>query len=170
MTTYDRNRLSGYNYSHPGWYFITICTWQKIHWFGHVQHNRMCVNAFGAIVFQQLMWLQHTYPYITIDSWIIMPNHVHVLIQYNTHYMQRIASVSVRTGRDLSLHQTNNGQIKKSIPSLIGAFKTTSSKLIRQRDINFRWQRSYHDRIIRSHRELQNVGRYILENPRDYKN
>lgn len=170
MTICDRklNRLSGYDYSQPGWYFITICTWQKIHWFGHVQHNRMCVNQFGAMIYNYWHTIPNHFDSVSLDTFIIMPNHIHGIIRIHN---------SVRNGHGRSLHDKNNvpmqyksDRITMTIPTIINGFKSSVTRVMRNQnhEYEFRWQKSYHDRIIRSERELQNVRKYILENPRDY--
>lgn len=70
---------------------------------------------------------------------------------------------SVGTVRDLSVHE----EIKiKSLSSLIGAFKTTSSKIIHQAGfLDFAWQRSFHDHIIRNEKSYLNISNYIDSNP-----
>jgi len=71
--------------------------------------------------------------------------------------------------RDLLLRpQQHNQQTQKIKPlsELIGAFKTTSSKLIHQNGLSeFQWQRNYYDRIIRNEKELEKIRKYIFENP-----
>ena len=55
----------------------------------------MQLNDFGEIAKNQLEWLEKQYPYIELHNYIVMPNHIHILMEIN-----RV----VRTGRDLSLH------------------------------------------------------------------
>ncbi|EKD79111.1 MAG: hypothetical protein ACD_41C00166G0001, partial [uncultured bacterium] len=52
-----------------------------VEWFGDVADGQMVLNECGEIVKQQLLWLPHQYPYIQLDEWVVMPNHVHVIIQ-----------------------------------------------------------------------------------------
>ena len=61
----------------------------------------------------------------------------------------------------------NSPKIKiKPIPELIGAFKTTSSKLIHKAGLKqFKWHKSYYDHIIRDEIALYNIRKYIIENP-----
>jgi len=115
------------------------------------------------IVKQQLIWLENNFSYIGLNEFMVMPNHVHTIIvidRFNT-------STFVGTGLDLSKTriapelslptptipqtQTTPAQIKiLSLSNIIGAFKTTSSKLIHQKGLlNFHWQRSFYDRVIR---------------------
>jgi len=93
--------------------------------------------------------LSQQYPYVELDNYIIMPNHLHGILIINN---------SIRTGLDLSLQV-------KSLSSLIGVFKTTSSKLIRQKGfLDFSWQRSFYDHVIRTNKSLKNIREYIINN------
>ena len=86
-----------------------------------------------------------------------MPNHVHGILI--------IDSEEVGNGRDRSL-QDNLTQKVKSLPELIGAFKTTSSKLIHESGLStFKWQKSFHDHIIRNDKFLDRIRKYIHCNP-----
>ncbi|RKY37505.1 MAG: hypothetical protein DRP78_00965 [Candidatus Omnitrophota bacterium] len=150
LTRKSRNRLEGYDYSQSNYYYVTVCTDNRKGQFGEIKDNRMLLNYHGQIVKQQWQWLAKQYSYITLDEYVVMPNHVHGILIINK-----------RTGHDLSL------QIKiKSLSSLIGAFKTTSSKLIHQNGLSdFTWQRSFHDHIILNDKSLTKIQEYIINNP-----
>ena len=81
----------------------------------------MILNDFGEIVKQQWTWLGEQYSYVGIDEYVVMPNHVRGILI--------IDSEEVGNGRDRSL-QDNPTQKVKSLPELIGAIKTTSSKFM----------------------------------------
>ncbi|OGY86501.1 MAG: hypothetical protein A2319_01920 [Candidatus Kerfeldbacteria bacterium RIFOXYB2_FULL_38_14] len=127
--------------------------------FGEVENGEMVLNVYGEIVKKQLLWLEKRYPYVELDQYIIMPNHVHVIVNIT----------DVGTGRDLSLPKSLRKTKKtKPIPELIGAFKTTSSKKIHQHGLTyFQWQRSYYDHIIRNDADLQRIRKYIKNNPKN---
>jgi REP element-mobilizing transposase RayT len=145
------NRLKIYDYSLPGYYFITICTNDKGDILGKVINEKMILNELGKIVLASWKKLNVMYPYCELDYFQIMPDHFHSILIIN----------SVGTSRDLSL------QVKtKSLSSLIGVFKTISSKGVHLAVYkNFKWQRSFYDRIIRNEKELYNIRKYIRENP-----
>ena len=147
------NRLKEFDYTQSYWYFVTICVKEMKQYFGKVENEKMILNEFGKIVESKLEWLTKQYSYVDIDSYVIMPNHVHAIIILDT--------VDVGTSRDLSL------QIKiKSLSELVGAFKTVSSKQIHLTGLaEFKWQRSFYDRIIRNEKELYWIRKYIDENP-----
>lgn len=141
------NRLPNFDYTANKLYYVTINTEHKKCFFGHVSDKIMHKNKGGDIVEEQWYWLEEQYSYITLHSFIVMPNHVHGIIEINS------------SGVD------NNVRIK-SLSQLIGAFKTTTSRLIHlDYDESFGWQRSFHDHIIRNMYEYQNIRDYIVTNP-----
>jgi REP element-mobilizing transposase RayT len=155
------NRKRDYDYTLPGYYFATICTQGRIEWFGKIADGKMELNVLGKILFHQWYWLAKQYPFIQLDAFQIMPNHVHGIIALNMDgYDERLFSVG--TGLDLSLPKTPT----LSLSNIIGAFKTTSSSKIHQTGFpDFSWQRSFHDRIIRNDQELERIRWYIKQNP-----
>jgi len=156
MKNRKKNRLLGYDYRQYGYYFVTICSNNRIKWFGNIENNHMVLNLSGQIVRQQLQWLEKRYSYIKLDEYIIMPNHIHGIIIIKNY---------VGNGRDRSLQQI------KSLSSIIGAFKTTSSKLIhRNKLLEFKWQKSFHDHIIRNDKSLHQIREYIINNPLNWNN
>ena len=76
-------RLKGYDYSKNNVYFVTICVHDHDECFGYISDGKMELNKYGKIAHQQFEWLQKQYPYITIPVWIIMPDHVHAIIEIN---------------------------------------------------------------------------------------
>ena len=136
---------------------MTICTRDRENVFGEITDGIMKLNDYGKIVDLKWVWLFQQYEYLGHDEYVIMPNHFHGIIH-----------ITVGNGHDRSLQR----EIKiKPLPELIGAFKTTSSKLIHRAGLdNFQWQKSYHDRIIRNDQELNRIREYIVGNPMNWGN
>lgn len=170
------NRLSSFDYSTAGAYFITMCVQDRACVFGEIVNDEMRCNTAGEIVREQWEWIGQHYPYVVLDECVVMPNHFHgiIFIDPNREYANddSVSAVAVGTGRDLSLHDAPGQQARKikSLSQLVGAFKTTSSKQIHLQTslAGFRWQRSFHDRIIRSEAELNQISDYILHNPKNW--
>ena len=59
-----QNRMKGFDYSSEAIYFVTICTKDKVHYFGKVENGRMILNEFGMIAENQINWLEKQYPYL----------------------------------------------------------------------------------------------------------
>ncbi len=172
------NRWPGFNYSCPGYYFVTICSKNMEKMFGDIKNYKIVLNEVGEIVKKQWLWLSDNFEYINLDAWVIMPNHLHGVIEIK----ENDKSAVVGTGLDCKIFEENHNVVgnvlerslqnqndQKILPlyRIIGAFKTTSSKLIHQRQNNlyFKWQRSFHDRVIRNEQELSRIRIYIANNP-----
>src|SRR5665647_2001331 len=69
-------RLHGYDYSNQNYYFITMCTHEKMHLFGDVN----ALNECGKIAETELLEIQHHHDGVEIDKYVIMPNHVHAIV------------------------------------------------------------------------------------------
>ncbi|GAB1352045.1 hypothetical protein MASR1M12_07760 [Erysipelotrichia bacterium] len=171
-------RLAGYDYTAPGAYFITACVHGRKNEFGIIENGVMQLNEYGLIVEQQWKWLFDQYDYLKTGEYCVMPNHFHGIIQITVGNGRdrslRDGDRSLRDGDrfprdcDRSLHR--GGKIK-SIPELIGAFKTTSSKLIHIAGNNkFKWQKSYYDVIIRDDESFCRISEYIRNNPKHWDN
>ncbi|QCR22521.1 transposase [Pontibacter sp. SGAir0037] len=168
-----RNRLSGYDYSSEGLYFVTSCVQDRVHAFGEVVEGEMRLNRFGLIAEQQWYWLHERYPNVVLHEFVVMPNHIHGIIQLDNSTTSTPLSEKGpvppgaigRPEHGLTT-LTSPGSKPKSISGIMGAYKTTSSKLIRQAGMpEFAWQRSFHDHIIRNNIAYNNIADYILNNP-----
>src|SRR3954452_3406667 len=122
----------------------------------------MMLNKYGKIAQQQWIWLAQQYPYVILHSFVVMPNHIHGIIEID----DAIVGVAVGTGRDLSLRGERSGIKIKSLSELMGAYKTTTSKQIHLAGLrDFKWQRSFHDHIIRNEQSYLHISDYIQNNP-----
>ncbi|MFW0837831.1 MAG: transposase [Candidatus Komeilibacteria bacterium] len=74
-------RLPFYDYSRPGYYFITICVKNKRKYFGKVKQYRVLLNRYGQIAQDNLEKLSAQFKHVKLDEYIIMPNHIHLIIQ-----------------------------------------------------------------------------------------
>lgn len=141
-------RLCGHDYAAMGTYFVTICTIERECLLSKIVNGKAALNAYGRCADTALLWLPKQYPFVELDAYVVMPNHLHAIL--------RISPGGSRTAP------------QKSLGRLVGAFKTVSTKwmnVIRDTPGEAVWQRNYYDRIIRTDEELQNVRRYIVENP-----
>lgn len=151
MNNRKSNRLPRYDYSQDGYYFVTVCTHNRIEWFGKIENDQMILNECGQIVEKQWVWLSEQYSYVKLDEFAVMPNHLHGIL------------IIVGGGRDRPLQKI------KSLSELIGAFKTTSSKLIHMAGLkDFHWQKSFYDHVIRNEKELMEIREYVLNNPKKW--
>ncbi|MFZ2189428.1 MAG: hypothetical protein WA057_02085 [Candidatus Magasanikiibacteriota bacterium] len=77
------SRLDGYDYSQNGNYFITICVHEKQHYFGEVVNGKMKLSPLGLVAQKCWQEIPGHFHHVCLDEFIIMPNHVHGIININ---------------------------------------------------------------------------------------
>ncbi len=85
-----RNRLPDYDYSTPGWYYVTICAYRLQCWFGDVVDGEMELNSFGKIAEDCWNKIPKHFKNVELDEYIIMPNHIHGIIIINCSAVENI--------------------------------------------------------------------------------
>jgi REP element-mobilizing transposase RayT len=129
----------------------------------NVFNKKMELNEVGQIVHDRILWLESQYQYVAMHNFVVMPNHIHLIIEIDRNKLLVPIDHALSTQRE---------DVKiKSLSSLIGAFKTTSSKMVHQAGfLDFAWQRSFHDHIIRNEKSYFNISNYIDTNPEKWMN
>ena len=153
-------RLRGYDYSQPGSYYVTRCTQGKEHLFGQIVEGGMHRNELGDYVARCWQWLAKQYPYVLLDEWTVMPNHLHGIIVITD---SRGASRSALTTGTAPAPTK-----RKPLGRLVGAFKTVSTDRLnetRGTQGSLLWQRDFYEHIIRNEDELNKIREYIRTNP-----
>lgn len=141
------NRLKNYDYSRSGAYFITICTKNRRNLLWEVgadiirQPNPL-LSGYGKVVDIAINEINFHYTNLIVDKYVIMPNHIHLIILITLRESGQIISAPTLS--------TVIGQMKRCVSKQIG-FSI--------------WQRSFHDHIIRNELDYQNIWQYIDTNP-----
>ena len=78
-------RLKNYDYSRPGFYFVTICTKNRECLFGEIENGEIKLTQFGEIARNTWEWLEKQYYYVVLDTFVIMPNHLHGVLIIDDH-------------------------------------------------------------------------------------
>ncbi len=152
-------RLKEYDYSQSGEYFVTICTHHHECMLGEIAGEIIRLNEYGNIVEECWRNIPNHFENVTLDAFVVMPNHIHGIIVLNE---------SVGAIHESPLHMTQRQRRIMTIPKIIGRFKMLTAK-----EINLMkntpgypvWQRNYYDRITRNDTELNNIRDYIVHNP-----
>ncbi len=154
------NRKKHYNYSSAGYYFVTICTKDRLLFFGKIEDDKMILNKSGEIVKKCWLDIPEHFSIIKIEEFVIMPNHFHGIIIIDDFVWNRHAR---------SIQNINENRQHQKLPVIIGSFKSVITKLIHRKYENgFQWQKSYYDHIIRNEPSLNNIRQYIRQNPQNW--
>ncbi len=143
-------RLRNSDYSEAGYYFVTICTQNRVPWFGEIIDGEMCLNQAGSIAQSEWLSLPRRFPGLQLDLFVVMPNHLHGLL-----LMPRVKEGS-----------EEENVPRSTVGRMIDLFKGAATFRIRATVVpDFVWQRSFYDSIVRSPLMLENVRHYIVNNP-----
>ena len=122
----------------------------------------MELKHFGHNVEECWQWLHHQYPYVELDEWVVMPNHLQGII----------VILDDGTSRRVGSRTDPTTWKRKPLGRLIGAFKTVSTNQINKIRVSTGhrlWQRNYYERIARNETELNRIRQYIVENPSNWE-
>lgn len=142
-----RQRLKDYDYSQVGYYFVTICTYNKKRILCRGEqcspenNGRFELTSIGEITELAINNIEKHYPNIKVDNYTIMPNHIHMILSIDEEI----------GGRTL---------FAPTISRVVKQFKEYVTKQIGYS----MWQKSFHDHIIRSEKEYQEISEYIETN------
>jgi putative transposase len=170
ITTYrnDSTRLKNRDYGAPGNYFITICTQNRENYFGNVEWVRpvgtqnfaslqvvpVQLTPIGKIAHEYWFEIPNHFPFIVLDEFVIMPNHVHgILLIYKPGYRDHKPNVFAPQSQNL--------------PSVVRGYKAATKKYATTNGLEFSWQPGYHERILRLD-ELDACRKYIQNNPKKW--
>lgn len=151
-------RLKNYDYSQNGCYFITICTKDKKHILSHIKNTKVPIKSSAKVIiktpigfdFEKTLFFVADKYKVTVDNYIVMPNHVHLLLTFDND-----SSAYTCIGENPLLQK------------MIGEIKSYTTKLYRERGNDksvILWQRSFYDHIIRNEADYQNTWNYIEYN------
>lgn len=198
----DTFRIKNWDYGSPGYYYVTICTKNREHYFGEVvlwqriendnysigetragdgpcggivgTHNYASLPStphpphggthrisqvpvtrlteIGRIAHQNWIDIPIHFPFVTLDEFVMMPNHIHgVLCFHKPGYR----------GKNVNRF----GPQSQNLGSVIRNYKSATKTHATLHHIDFSWQARYHDNVITSGKELDNIRSYIRSNP-----
>ncbi|MBF8265070.1 MAG: hypothetical protein HW384_934 [Dehalococcoidia bacterium] len=175
------SRLKGYDYTQPGAYFVTICTYARMCFFGEIKEGKMFLNKYGDIVHSCWHAIPHHFPDVKRSSFVVMPNHVHGIIIISKLLPPSVPCVETRHVEDprfigavseTKVSQNTNEEFQKpvpnSLPTIIRSFKSAVTKRLNELGENLPvtvWQRNYYEHVIRDKKELNRKIQYINSNP-----
>lgn len=194
-------RLKDFDYSSNNCCFVTNCTKGKEHLLSHIKNvgagfharpKEIIKTPFGFDVEKTLFFIANKY-HITVDNYIIMPNHIHLLLTMDNNGFEIASGGHGRGCERRPVDEiSEQNEIKKqramrrneqcdyvfegvpSLPDIIGQFKSYTTKLYREKigeSKTVLWQRGYYDHIVRNQEDFHNIWNYVENNAlKEYAN
>ncbi len=167
------SRLKRYDYTQPGAYFVTICTYARICFFGEIKDAKMFLNKYGEIVHSCWNEIPRHFPHVRSAPFVVMPNHVHGIIIISKWSLSTAPYVETRhavskTNVSQSTREAFQKPVLNSLPTIIRSFKSAVTKRLNESGEYLPatiWQRNYYEHVIRNEKELNLAIEYINSNP-----
>ena len=165
-----RYRWHDYN---GGLYFITICTKDKQHSFGYIKNNEIVYSEIGFVTAQNIDDISLHWEGVSVLASVVMPNHVHIIISIDGRiYQNRKSQLSALESSQVtpaSITATPRrgptiGGLHSYLAVIISSFKAGVKRYANQHGLEFEWQSSYHDHIIRNTDKFNTIINYINNN------
>ena len=147
-------RLKQYDYSTAGDYFITICTQDRRCLLSHIAEGgldpaEICYTQYGRIAEEQLLLLKERYPFLTVEQYVIMPNHIHAIIR---------------------LREAAGASPRPTVTDIVCAYKSlTTRECKKARPIDKLFQTSFYEHVIRGQADYDEIAEYIVNNPKQWE-
>jgi len=151
-----------------GTYHVTICTDKREHFFGEICDKRMILSKLGIQAEKSLNELNSKYNDAYVLSFVVMPNHIHLLIAVrndNSRSIRKEAKHGIDFNEQMSAIANKRGRLSL----IISKYKSSLTRYAQKYDIHFAWQSRFYDTIIRDYKELENVDNYIKNNIQNWK-
>lgn len=140
-----KNRLKGYDYSSNASYFLTVCSDKRKEIFSQIVFdntvgaNIVRLSKIGQKIENCVLKIEEIYPCVFVDNYIIMPNHIHLILTIDTNRRPMVAP---------------------TVATVIKQFKGAASK---EAGTSI-WQKGYYDHIIRNENDFNETMKYITFN------
>ena len=169
-----------------GEYFVTICTQNREHYLGEIVKNNndepeMALTSIGRFAEEQIRNVTCHYSYAEIPLWVVMPNHIHIIVVIGNDVncrdaINRVCVQQTNEGDAINRVSTgktngiggitgnNNPMLKKCLGTVVRGLKARITKFANENNIPFAWQTRFYDHIVRNQDEMNRIAEYIENN------
>ncbi len=168
-------RKKGYDYDLPGAYFVTICLKNRRNLFGKIENGVCEFSWIGKIADGCWIEIPEHFKNVELGEYIIMPNHFHgIVFLYDENSVGQTHAFDYKqVKRELTVDDKKKEHVKKmhkKLSIIVGSYKSAVTKESNRvtPEINFAWQTSFYDHIVRDDNGLEYISDYIRMNPANW--
>ena len=180
-------RRKYWNYAWRARYFVTAVTKDRVHFFGEIINGKMILSDIGKIVKNELIKTPDIRPdmNLKLDVFAVMPNHFHCIVEIGKNEFNKFDNNSTILAND---PLANNDELwwisasknpekyenhfepqSKNLAAIMRGMKGSITIQAKRINPDFKWQKKFHDHIIRNDSEYQRIKNYIINNPKNWK-
>lgn len=165
-------RAPWWDYSTNAAYFVTICVQNKTPHFGQVENNQVVLSELGHHADACWRDIPNHFPFVLLDAFIVMPDHVHGIIIINKSSSpletQNLASLPPARHASSAPPANRFGPQSRNLASIVRGYKVGVTKQARAIQPDFKWQSRYYDHIIRNDADYCSIVHYIRNSPANW--
>jgi REP element-mobilizing transposase RayT len=140
-------------------------------------HKKMQLTPLGEMAIKCWMDIPKHFPFVKLDAFVVMPNHVHGILEidkpgFDNHIDSDVETQDFSKTQNLASLRPNSpspknkfGPQSKNLASILRGYKTGVTNFAVANNFDFGWQARYYDHIIRDDQEYIRISDYIVENP-----
>ncbi len=184
------SRLKNWDYGKNAFYFVTICTKNRVCFFGDVVDDEMVLNDIGIIAQDSWVAIPDHFPFVKLGDHVVMPNHIHGIVVIDKpddgrnddpdirNHTWNVPNVETRLIASLPMQPNEkpggitghkNPMLHDNLPKIKQWYKGRTTFDSRKIHADFAWPPRYHDHIIRNDESLQRISEYIKNNPANWQ-
>ena len=160
-------RAAWWDYGWNGAYFITICTKNRLPYFGAIQNRKMTLANCGVLA--DVFW--HEIPNhsnnVELGAFVVMPNHIHGILILDNPAVQTLHATSLPPQQPPN-RMSDISPMAGTVSTIMRSYKSAVTKHAHRLGFTFDWQTRFHDHIIRNNGEFQRINDYIENNPNNW--
>jgi len=163
-------RLTNWDYSSEGDYFVTICCHGRQSYFGSISNNAIMLSEIGLVASQYWLDIPVHFPHVKLDEFIVMPNHIHglLILDYSLALPRHGMTIPSKHGSNQNINQFSK-PVKNSISVIINQYKSSVKRWCNKNGFdNFQWQSRFHDKILHNENSIIMIREYIYNNPKNW--
>lgn len=163
-------RLSKWDYGWNASYFITICTEEKLPHFGEIYNQKFTPSEMGRIASECWSEMPYRYPFVQLDEFVVMPNHVHGIVSIKhvdikPNNIHQCADAKLPGG----ITGQHNPMLNENLSRVIRWYKGRITYECRKINPEFAWQERFYEHIIRNDDAHRKIKTYIVNNPSNWE-
>ena len=177
-------RLQSWDYGQNAAYFVTICTHNRIRFLGKIVKTQnpsapqqMELSEIGELVEKFWYEIPSHYPFVELDAFVVMPDHIHGIIIINkpnnaatTPDLRGVETPKLGASTSKTKRGGKNERWKpNTLGSIINQYKRICTINARKINPKWKWQSRFHDHIIRDNASFLRIRQYIIDNPLNWK-
>lgn len=163
------NRLTYWDYSNEGCYFITICTKDREYYFGEIENVTPQEAVLRPTIIGEYVsaeWAKTSLiradMNLRLGEFVVMPNHFHALIIIGKNVFN---DISTKKAEEILKYKNGFSSQSKNLSAIVRGFKAAVTSFAKQQQMPFQWQPGFHEHIVSSNEAYAAISNYILNNP-----